>query len=37
MPLPQYNWEAHVGNPLVNKQLNYDRDEECDRAAQCEP
>ena len=37
MPLLQYNWEAHVGNPLVNEQLNYDRDEEHDRAAQHEP
>lgn len=37
MPLLQYNWEAHVGNPLVNEQLNYDRDEEHDRAAQREP
>lgn len=30
MPLPWYNWEAHVENPFVNEQLNYDHDEKCD-------
>ena len=37
MPLPRYNWEAYVENPLVNEQLNYDRDAERDRVAQREP
>ena len=37
MPLPRYNWEAYVENPLVNEQLNYDCDAERDRVAQREP
>ena len=28
MPRPQQGWENHVYNPVIIKQLNYDREQE---------
>ncbi|KAJ7042292.1 PIF1-like helicase-domain-containing protein, partial [Mycena alexandri] len=32
MPLPQTDWDAEVMNPLIAEQLNYNREEERERA-----
>ncbi|KAJ6462017.1 hypothetical protein C8R47DRAFT_916594, partial [Mycena vitilis] len=32
MPIPQIDWDAEVMNPLIADQLDYNRDEERERA-----